>query len=354
MAGAARVAIAERGRIPRRVRAAGDRRRGSRPRLARRAQARRQARRLSAGRGRRQHHRHADGAGARRSRGELQRAARRRRLRPPPSASSPALEKESLDVLRLTGADIERRTVRRLADMRYIGQGSEVTVALPVADHRGRRAARRSRRPTRRCSPARRRAPPSSSWRCACRSARRCPARGGTLELPRHASAEALKGTRPVFFPDAGKTLPTRVWDRYALAPGVKHRRPRRVRGRRKHLHRRPRRHGAPAGRRLHPGGGRADGAPEQTESSIRSSSSSLWRRLISAVDEAAAAMVRTSFSTLVRESYDFSCVITDATGQSLVQASREHPELHRHAARDGEALPALLPARPARRRATC
>ena len=32
-----------------------------------------------------------------------------------------------------------------------------------------------------------------------------------------------------------------------------------------------------------------------------------LWRRLISTVDEAAVAMVRTSFSTLVRESYDFS-----------------------------------------------
>ena len=41
-----------------------------------------------------------------------------------------------------------------------------------------------------------------------------------------------------------------------------------------------------------------------------------LWRRLISLVDEAAAAMVRTSFSTLVRESYDFSCVVTDASGQ--------------------------------------
>jgi len=51
-----------------------------------------------------------------------------------------------------------------------------------------------------------------------------------------------------------------------------------------------------------------------------------LWRRLISMVDEAAAAMVRTSFSTLVRESYDFSCVITDETGQSLVQASESIP----------------------------
>ena len=43
-------------------------------------------------------------------------------------------------------------------------------------------------------------------------------------------------------------------------------------------------------------------------------------------VDEAAAAMVRPRFSTLVRESYDFSCVITDAAGQSLVQASESIP----------------------------
>lgn len=51
-----------------------------------------------------------------------------------------------------------------------------------------------------------------------------------------------------------------------------------------------------------------------------------LWRRLISLVDEAAAALVRTSFSTLVRESYDFSCVVTDAQGQSLVQATESIP----------------------------
>ncbi|MBV8704864.1 MAG: hydantoinase B/oxoprolinase family protein, partial [Acetobacteraceae bacterium] len=51
-----------------------------------------------------------------------------------------------------------------------------------------------------------------------------------------------------------------------------------------------------------------------------------LWRRLIALVDEAAAALVRTSFSTLVRESHDFSCVITDARGQSLVQATESIP----------------------------
>ncbi|HEX9522092.1 MAG TPA: hypothetical protein VF949_03935, partial [Reyranella sp.] len=47
------------------------------------------------------------------------------------------------------------------------------------------------------------------------------PGSGGMLELPRHPSGSALKGTRPVFFPDAGKIVPTQVWDRYALQPGV-------------------------------------------------------------------------------------------------------------------------------------
>ncbi|MCZ6645314.1 MAG: hydantoinase B/oxoprolinase family protein [SAR324 cluster bacterium] len=51
-----------------------------------------------------------------------------------------------------------------------------------------------------------------------------------------------------------------------------------------------------------------------------------LWTRLISIVDEAAAALVRTSFSTVVRESHDFSCVLTDEQGHSLVQATESIP----------------------------
>lgn len=51
-----------------------------------------------------------------------------------------------------------------------------------------------------------------------------------------------------------------------------------------------------------------------------------LWNRLIAIVDEAAATLVRTSFSTVVRESYDFSCVLTDRRGNSLAQASASIP----------------------------
>jgi N-methylhydantoinase B len=51
-----------------------------------------------------------------------------------------------------------------------------------------------------------------------------------------------------------------------------------------------------------------------------------LWRRTISAVDEAATALRRTSFSTLVNESNDFACVLTDAAGRLLAQNSESIP----------------------------
>ena len=46
-----------------------------------------------------------------------------------------------------------------------------------------------------------------------------------------------------------------------------------------------------------------------------------LWKRLISVVDEASAAFVRTCFSTLVRDGNDFAIVLTDAQGRSLAQS---------------------------------
>ncbi len=51
-----------------------------------------------------------------------------------------------------------------------------------------------------------------------------------------------------------------------------------------------------------------------------------LWSRIVAIVDESAATLVRTSFSTLVRESNDFSCVITDALCSSLAQSTASIP----------------------------
>jgi len=51
-----------------------------------------------------------------------------------------------------------------------------------------------------------------------------------------------------------------------------------------------------------------------------------LWTRLISVVDEAAKAIVRTSFSTLSNEANDFACVLTDAQGRALAQNTGSIP----------------------------
>jgi N-methylhydantoinase B len=45
-----------------------------------------------------------------------------------------------------------------------------------------------------------------------------------------------------------------------------------------------------------------------------------LWSRLISIADESAAALLRTSFSTIVRESNDFATVLMDENGDSLAE----------------------------------
>jgi N-methylhydantoinase B len=51
-----------------------------------------------------------------------------------------------------------------------------------------------------------------------------------------------------------------------------------------------------------------------------------LWTRLVSIADEAAATLQRTSFSTIVRESNDFACVLTDSRGRSMAQATDSVP----------------------------
>jgi N-methylhydantoinase A len=104
--------------------------------------------------------------------------------------------------------------------MRYIGQGSEITVVLPQPfDEAGVTAAFEEA-----YKALFARTPPGAAIQFVALRlsvSAPMPGTGGTLELPRHPSAAARKGTRPVFFPDAGKMLPTEVFDRYALQPGV-------------------------------------------------------------------------------------------------------------------------------------
>jgi N-methylhydantoinase B len=51
-----------------------------------------------------------------------------------------------------------------------------------------------------------------------------------------------------------------------------------------------------------------------------------MWDRLVSLVDEIVATLVRTSFSTIVNESYDLTCVILDAEANSVAQGTFSVP----------------------------
>lgn len=50
------------------------------------------------------------------------------------------------------------------------------------------------------------------------------------------------------------------------------------------------------------------------------------WSRIISFVDEAAAALVRTAFSPIIREAEDYAVVLFDAEGNSLAQSTTSAP----------------------------
>jgi N-methylhydantoinase B len=51
-----------------------------------------------------------------------------------------------------------------------------------------------------------------------------------------------------------------------------------------------------------------------------------MWDRLVSIVDEIVSTLVRTSFSTIVNESYDLTCVVLDAEANSIAQGTFSVP----------------------------
>ncbi|WP_439579365.1 hydantoinase/oxoprolinase family protein [Elioraea sp.] len=129
------------------------------------------------------------------------------------------LERDGAQVIAATGADLARRVVRRLADMRYIGQGSEITVPVPdPLDHAAMRAAFEAE--YRRLFG---RTPPGAAIQfVALRLSVSAPVPGaeGRLDLTRDSGRLVLKGRRPVHFLETGGPVDTPVYDRYALPAG--------------------------------------------------------------------------------------------------------------------------------------
>ncbi len=128
------------------------------------------------------------------------------------------LRAEADAVIAETGADLTGARAQRLADMRYVGQGFEITVALPAElDADGVRAAFET---------AYRglyaRTPPGAAIQfVALRLAVSAPMPGAGGRLVQAVrGGVARKGVRSVWFPEADGLVETVVYDRYALRPG--------------------------------------------------------------------------------------------------------------------------------------
>jgi len=133
------------------------------------------------------------------------------------------MESDARALLSETGADPARLTIRRSADMRYVGQGFEVTVELPD----GALDAARFTEVRDRFYDTYRRlferhvtdvAVEALSWRLAATA----PVPNLTLNFGGQPTAkgDARKGARPVWFPETG-VAPCPVLSRYALAAGT-------------------------------------------------------------------------------------------------------------------------------------
>ena len=150
---------------------------------------------------------------------------------------------------------------------------------------------------------------------------------GYRLVAAGQAAGPALKGRRRAYFPAAAGYIDCPVYDRYALEPGMTIDGPALVEERESTW---PDRR-----RRLRPGrsalepGGRSQWSwrcRATVRRSMRSVSRSCGTGLVSITDEIVSSLVRTSFSTIVSESYDLSVVLLDAEARLIAQGKFSVP----------------------------
>jgi len=235
-----------------------------------------------------------------------------------------ALERDALAVIRETGLDAAAARIERLADMRYVGQGFELVVPLPTGPYTAADALVSA-------FEARYRQIFSQTLAQVpvevinIRVTVRAPASQDKLVVVQTFESGALKGKRPTYHPELGKYVDTPVYDRARLPAGTTLQGPAIVE--------------EPESTLIVGPGARCEvdrsGCLIVTLEPVRAARGEgfdavtleiLWRRLVSIVDEASAALVRSAFSTVLRESDDFSCVLTDERGRSIAQATKSIP----------------------------
>jgi N-methylhydantoinase A len=133
------------------------------------------------------------------------------------------MESEGRALLTLAGVRSQEVRVTRIAEMRYVGQGHEVEAAIPegVLGERHLQAVTVSFEAAYRA--LYHRLPQGMpiealNWRVTVSGPP--PAMPATMIAARAGGGSAVKGHRPAYFEEAGGFVETRVYDRYALAPG--------------------------------------------------------------------------------------------------------------------------------------
>jgi len=132
---------------------------------------------------------------------------------------------EGRNVLESSGLRAPEIRYQRTADMRYVGQGHEVSVALPegLLSERHLPEIEASFAETYR-SLYGRKGPDVPleiiNWRVVARG----PEPSVDFKLPRAEArvGDARKGRRPAYFPETGRYVETDVYDRYLLQPGMR------------------------------------------------------------------------------------------------------------------------------------
>src|SRR5262245_41744413 len=133
------------------------------------------------------------------------------------------LEADARSILATTVADPNAAVIVRFADIRYVGQASELVVPLPAGPYGSDSRPRLLQAFERSYLEAFTRTPPTSQVEIInvrVSSSIDTLAGGLAMRAPSRAEAPAMKGARPVYFPEFGDFHVTRVFDRYALAAG--------------------------------------------------------------------------------------------------------------------------------------
>jgi N-methylhydantoinase A len=134
------------------------------------------------------------------------------------------MAEEGRQVLESSGLSPAQITYQRTADMRYVGQGHEVSVPLPGGRLKAEHLLQINSAFEETYRALYGRKGPEVpleviNWRVVASG----PRPETSLKLPRDRAnrAEARKGTRPAYFPEYGRSVETAVYDRYALKPGM-------------------------------------------------------------------------------------------------------------------------------------